>query len=61
VKKEQVVAMVDGANALKMIAEAGVSIAYRAKPVVRAQASYALNHVGLDGVIPLLGETGTDR
>ncbi|MBI3430749.1 MAG: phosphoserine phosphatase SerB [Hydrogenophilales bacterium] len=57
-KKEQVIAMGDGANDLKMMAEAGVSIAYRAKPVVRAQASYALNQVGLDGVIPLLGETG---
>jgi phosphoserine phosphatase len=53
--REQVVAMGDGANDLKMMAEAGVSIAYRAKPVVRAQASYGLNHVGLDGVIPLLG------
>ena len=41
-----------------MMAEAGVSIAYRAKPVVRAQASYALNQVGLDGVIPLLGRAG---
>ncbi|HWR76981.1 MAG TPA: phosphoserine phosphatase SerB [Thiobacillus sp.] len=51
----QVIAMGDGANDLKMMAEAGVSIAYRAKPVVRAQASYALNQVGLDGVIPLLG------
>ena len=57
-KKEQVVAMGDGANDLKMMAEAGVSIAYRAKPVVRAQASYALNQAGLEGVIPLLGETG---
>ena len=57
-KKEQVIAMGDGANDLKMMAEAGVSIAYRAKPVVRAQASYALNQVGLDGVIPLLGATG---
>ena len=53
--KQQVIAMGDGANDLKMMAEAGVSIAYRAKPVVRAQASYALNQVGLDGVIPLLG------
>lgn len=51
----QVVAMGDGANDLKMMAEAGVSIAYRAKPVVRAQASYALSQVGLDGVISLLG------
>ena len=57
-KKEQVIAMGDGANDLKMMAEAGISIAYRAKPVVRAQASYALNQVGLDGVIPLLGATG---
>ena len=56
--REQVIAMGDGANDLKMMAEAGVSIAFRAKPVVRAQASYALNQVGLDGVIPLLGETG---
>ncbi|MCL5061018.1 MAG: phosphoserine phosphatase SerB [Candidatus Thermoplasmatota archaeon] len=57
-RREQVIAMGDGANDLKMMAEAGVSIAYRAKPVVRAQASYALNQVGLDGAIPLLGETG---
>jgi phosphoserine phosphatase len=51
-----VIAMGDGANDLKMMAEAGVSIAYHAKPVVRAQASQALNQVGLEGVIPLLGE-----
>jgi phosphoserine phosphatase len=56
--KDQVIAMGDGANDLKMMAEAGVSIAYRAKPVVRAQASYALNQVGLDGLLPLLGEAG---
>ena len=53
--KDQVIAMGDGANDLKMMAAAGISIAYRAKPVVRAQASYALNRVGLDGVVPLLG------
>ena len=53
--KEQVIAMGDGANDLRMMAEAGISIAYRAKPVVRTQASYALNQVGLDGVVPLLG------
>ena len=57
-EKAQVIAMGDGANDLKMMAEAGVSIAYHAKPVVRAQASYALNQVGLDGVVPLLGDTG---
>ncbi|WP_310446439.1 phosphoserine phosphatase SerB [Thiobacillus sp.] len=52
----QVIAMGDGANDLKMMAEAGVSIAYHAKPVVRAQASQALSQVGLEGVIPLLGQ-----
>lgn len=54
-KPEQVIAMGDGANDLKMMAQAGVSIAYHAKPVVRAQASYALNFVGLDGLVNLLG------
>lgn len=51
--KERVLAMGDGANDLKMMAEAGVSVAYRAKPVVRAQATHALSHSGLDGVLAL--------
>jgi len=54
-QREQVVAVGDGANDLKMMGEAGISIAYHAKPVVQAQASYALNFTGLDAVIPLLG------
>jgi phosphoserine phosphatase len=52
-KAEQVIAMGDGANDLKMMAQAGTGIAYHAKPVVRAQASYALNFVGLDGLVNL--------
>ncbi len=52
-KPHQVIAMGDGANDLMMMAQAGVSIAYHAKPVVREQASYALNFVGLDGLIKL--------
>ncbi len=51
--KDQVIAMGDGANDLKMMAEAGYSIAYHAKPIVRSQASYAFNHVGLDGLLGL--------
>ncbi len=51
---KQVIAMGDGANDLKMMAEAGISIAYHAKPVVRAQAAYAFNFVGLDGLVTLL-------
>ncbi len=54
-EQKQVIAMGDGANDLKMMAQAGISIAYRAKPVVRTQARYALSQVGLEGVIPLLG------
>lgn len=53
-KPEQVIAMGDGANDLKMMAQAGISIAYHAKSVVREQASYALNFVGLNGLTNLL-------
>ena len=41
----------DGANDLKMMGAAGISIAYLAKPVVRAQATHAINHNGLDAVL----------
>jgi len=51
--KDESVAIGDGANDLKMMAEAGTSIAYRAKPVVRAKATYSLNHSGLDGILNL--------
>lgn len=49
----QAIVMGDGANDLKMMAIAGLSVAFRAKPVVRAQAHVALNFVGLDGVLAL--------
>jgi len=52
-QKEHTVAIGDGANDLKMMNEAGLSVAFRAKPVVRAQASCALNWTGLDGVANL--------
>lgn len=44
------IAIGDGANDLKMMGAAGLSIAYHAKPVVRAQATHAINHNGLDAV-----------
>lgn len=50
---EQVIAVGDGANDLAMMAQAGVSIAYRAKPVVQEKATYSFNHVGLDGLLNL--------
>jgi phosphoserine phosphatase len=51
---QQAIVMGDGANDLKMMGIAGMSVAFRAKPVVRRQADVALNFVGLDGVITLL-------
>lgn len=53
ISKEQIVAVGDGANDLKFMAEAGVSVAYHAKPVVTRQATHAISHVGLDGVLHL--------
>lgn len=50
----QTIAIGDGANDLKMLSAATVGVAFRAKPVVQAQAMYALNYVGLEGVINLL-------
>ena len=48
-----VVAIGDGANDVPMLAVADISIAYRAKPIVRAQATYAIDHCGLDAVLNL--------
>ena len=52
-KQEQTVAIGDGANDLKMMAEAGLSVAFHAKPVVRAAATCALSWCGLDAVVNL--------
>jgi len=51
---EQAIVMGDGANDLAMMGIAGLSVAFRAKPVVREQANVALNFVGLDGLLNLL-------
>lgn len=54
IKREQIAGIGDGANDLKFMAECGVSFAYRAKPVVREQTTYAINHSGLDALLWLL-------
>jgi phosphoserine phosphatase len=47
------VAIGDGANDLPMLVRANLSIAYHAKPLVRAKATYAIDHCGLDAVLNL--------
>ncbi|WP_341678911.1 phosphoserine phosphatase SerB [Niveibacterium sp. SC-1] len=54
-RADQTIAMGDGANDLDLFAAASVSCAYQAKPVVRVEASYALDFNGLDALLPLLG------
>lgn len=51
---QQAIAVGDGANDLPMMGVAGVSVAYHAKPAVRAQAKVAINSGGLDRLLEVL-------
>lgn len=51
---QQTIAVGDGANDLPMMGAAGLSVAYHAKPAVRAQAMVAINEGGLDRLLELL-------
>ena len=53
ISTKKAIVMGDGANDLKMMGVSGMSVAFRAKPIVRAQADVALNFVGLDGILSL--------
>jgi phosphoserine phosphatase len=57
---EQAVAVGDGANDLPMMEIAGMGIAYRAKPVVRAKADNSIASLGLDGLLYLIGVRDSD-
>ncbi len=52
---EQVVAVGDGANDLPMLGIAGLGIAFRAKPLVKAEAKQAISNLGLDAILYLMG------
>ena len=54
ISPQQAIAVGDGANDLPMMAEAGLSVAYRAKPKVREQAMVAINEGGLDRLLEVL-------
>ncbi|MFZ5654348.1 MAG: phosphoserine phosphatase SerB [Pseudomonadota bacterium] len=57
---EQTIAVGDGANDLLMLAAAGLGIAFRAKPLVRASAQQAISQLGLDGILYLMGISDRD-
>ena len=54
ISAQQAIAMGDGANDLPMMGAAGLSVAYHAKPQVRAQAMVAINEGGLDRLLEVL-------
>ena len=54
ISPKQAIAMGDGANDLLMMGEAGLSVAYHAKPKVREQAMVAINAGGLDRLLEVV-------
>ncbi len=53
ISTQQAIVIGDGANDLAMMEKAGLSVAFHAKPIVRAKADVAFNFIGLDGLLNL--------
>ncbi|MDO3383323.1 phosphoserine phosphatase SerB [Gilvimarinus algae] len=58
---EQTIAVGDGANDLPMLGAAGLGIAFRAKPLVKASAEQAISTLGLDAILYLMGFRERDQ
>ncbi|SCK53432.1 phosphoserine phosphatase [Variovorax sp. HW608] len=54
ISPQEAIAVGDGANDLPMMGEAGLSVAFHAKPKVRAEAMVAINEGGLDRLLEVL-------
>lgn len=57
VSADQAIAVGDGSNDLPMMSEAGLSVAYHAKPAVREKAQQRIDHVGLESLISQLPDS----
>lgn len=57
---EQTLAIGDGANDLAMLGEAGLGVAFRAKPAVAAAAHARLDHAGLTALLYAQGYKGDE-
>lgn len=55
IQLQQTIAVGDGANDLPMLSEAGLGIAFRAKPIVKESARHSISTLGLDAVLYFLG------
>ncbi|WP_097460039.1 phosphoserine phosphatase SerB [Mangrovitalea sediminis] len=60
VRREQVIAVGDGANDLPMLSQAGLGVAFRAKPLVKESARHAISTLGLDAILYLIGFRDSD-
>lgn len=50
-RPNQAIVVGDGANDLRMMSIAGLSVAFRAKPIVRSETTHAIDYCGLDAIL----------